>query len=593
MLKKLVRALLRRAGESGSASADAEIVVAPDRLHVCTARAAEHAAAGGHAAAAQLYRESLELQPQDARVWCNLGAELGAIGQADEAERVYRRALELDPALAEAWYNLGRLLQEQGRVAEPENCYRAAAALVDAGANQPLWQLIYNNWGLLLYNQGRPQEAVALYRDALVLHAQASDLGSNLLFTLNSLPGLDPEAVTAEHLAWGARHADRFAPAQAEFANSAEPHRTVRVGYVSADFRRHAVAFYMEPVLRKHRRDRFEVYCYSNWAKPDDVTEQFRGLCDRWRDIAGVDDAMAAQMVRDDRIDILVDLSGHTEGNRLLLFARKPAPIQVTYMGYLGTSGMAAMDLRITDPHIDPVGVAEPLYRERLLRLPHGIICYQPPPDAPQVPALPALQRGHVTFGSFNSFPKLTEATQRVWARLLARLPGARLRVVSAPAGEACDRMLAIFESEGVFANRIDVLGRMPYRAYLEQYLQVDIALDPYPYNGGTTTLESLWMGVPVISRAGLAGFSRCGASHLSNVGLDNLIAGSWEEYTDIALRLAGDLPRLAALRAGLRARMRDSPLLDASGFAAGLEALYRQAWQEWCAGKARGGQAC
>jgi predicted O-linked N-acetylglucosamine transferase (SPINDLY family) len=422
-----------------------------------------------------------------------------------------------------------------------------------------------------------------LYREALAVHAEAGDLGSNLLFTLNSVPDLDAEAVTAEHLAWAARHADPLAAAQADFDNAADPERAVRIGYVSADFRRHAVACFMEPVLRHHRHERFEVYGYSNWAKPDEVTQRLRGLCDHWRDIAGVDDARAAQMVREDRIDILVDLSGHTGGNRLLLFARKPAPIQATYMGYLGGTGMAAMDLRITDAQIDPVGVAEPLYRERLLRLPHGTVCYQPPQDAPQVGALPALERGRVTFGSFNSFPKLSDAAKRAWARLLARLPGARLRVVGVPAGEACERMLKLFESEGVFADRIDVLGRLPYQAYLEQYLQTDIALDPYPYNGGTTTLESLWMGVPVITRAGRAGFSRCAASHLASVGLDDLVAGTWEEYIDIALRLAGDLPRLAGLRAGMRERMRASPLLDAAAFTRDLEALYRGAWREWC----------
>jgi len=593
MLKNLVDALLRGAGGGVSRAQGAQAGTVPDRLQPGLSQAAAHAAAGDHAAAAELYRACLDLQPQDPRIWCNLGAELDVIGPAEEAELAYRRALEIDPALAQAWYNLGRLLQEEGQAAEAERCYRAAAAKVDADADQQLWRLIYNNWGLLLYNQGRAQEAVALYREALAVHAQASDLGSNLLYSLNSLPDLQPEAVAAEHLAWGMRHADGFAPAQADFDNPADPHRVVRVGYVSADFRRHAVAWYLEPVLREHRRDRFEIYCYSNWAKPDEVTRRLRGLCERWRDIAGVDDARAAQMVREDRIDILVDLSGHTDGNRLLLFARKPAPIQATYMGYLGSSGMAAMDLRITDPHIDPVGVAEPLYRERLLRLPHGIVCYQPPLEAPQIDALPARQRGHVTFGSFNSFPKLTDATKRSWARLLARLPDARLRMLGVPAGEACDRMLELFESEGVFADRIDVLGRLPYQAYLEQYLQVDIALDPFPYNGGTTTLESLWMGVPVITRAGRAGLSRCAASHLRNVGLDDLIAGSWEEYLDLALRLAGDLPRLADLRAGLRARMRDSALLDAAGFTAALEGLYRDAWREWCAGKARDGAAC
>ncbi len=593
MLKELVRALLRRADESNSAPEAVESISAPDRLHVCITQAAGHAAAGDHAAAAKLYRESLDLQPQDPRVWCNFGAELDAIGQGGEAELAYRRALELDPALAEAWYNLGKLQQERGRESEAESCYRSALALLDVVRDHALWQLAYNNWGLLLQSQGRLTDALKLYREALAAFPTAASLHSNLLFLLNLDDLLPPQQVAAEYRRWGELHADPLSAAAGPHANPPEPDRLLRIGYVSADFRSHALASFAEPFLAHHNRRTVRIYCYSNGRRADNVTRQLRALADEWRDITALSDDEAARLIRDDGIDILVDLSGHTEGNRLLLFARRPAPMQMTWLGYLGGTGMAAMDFRITDSYIDPVGVAEPMYRERLLRLPHGNGCYQPPRDAPEVNALPAAMRGHVTFGSFNNFPKLTEATKRTWARLLARLPGARLRVVGVPAGGGCDRMLEIFESEGVFADRIDVLGRLPFDAYMEQYLQADIALDPFPHNGGTTTLESLWMGVPVVTRAGRAGSSRCSSSYLSNVGLPDLIAGSWEEYIDIASRLAGDLPRLAGLRAGLRTRMRESALLDAPGFTADLEALYRSAWQEWCACKARDGQPC
>jgi len=467
-----------------------------------------------------------------------------------------------------------------------ELCDRALALRPD---DVRAWQVR----GTALEELGLLDEATQCLRQELRLRPDDVNAHSNVLHMLNRSGSLPPEAVSAEHIAWAARHADRFTPARAEFGNTPEPERVLRIGYVSADFRRHAAAYFIEPVLREHRRERFEVYCYSNWNKPDAVSARLRAYGVHWRDIAGVDDDTAAQMVRDDRIDILVDLSGHTHGNRLLLFARKPAPLQAGYMGYLGTSGMAAMDLHISDAQIDPPGVAEPLYRERLLRLPHGVVCYQPPADAPAVNDLPALQRGHLTFGSFNNFLKITDATKRAWARLLARMPDARLRMVGVWAGEACDRMLEIFESEGVYAERIEVAGRLPYAAYLEQYGQADIALDPHPYNGGTTTLESLWMGLPVVTLAGTAGFPRCAASHLHNVGLDDLIAGSWDEYIDIALRLASDLPRLATLRSGMRARMRDSALLDAAGFTAALEALYREAWREWCAGAARAERVC
>ncbi len=474
-----------------------------------------------------------------------------------------------------------------GRLARAcELCERALALRPDDGR---AWQVR----GTALEELGLLEEATQCLRQELRLRPDDVNAHSNLLHMLNRSGQLPPAAVTAEHVEWAKCHADRLTPARAEFSNSADPERVLRIGYVSADFRRHAAACFIEPVLREHRRERFEVYCYSNWDKPDAVSARLRAYCAHWRDIAGVDDDAAAQMVRDDRIDILVDLSGHTHGNRLLLFARKPAPLQAGYMGYLGTSGMAAMDLHISDAQIDPPGAAEPLYRERLLRLPHGVVCYQPSADAPAVNALPALQQGHVTFGSFNNFLKITDATKRAWARLLARLPEARLRMVGVWAGEACDRMLEIFETEGVYADRIDVAGRLPYAAYLEQYRHADIALDPHPYNGGTTTLESLWMGLPVVTLAGSPGFPRCAASHLHNLGLDDLIANSWDEYIDIAARLAADVPRLAALRSGLRARMRDSALLDAAGFTAALESLYRQAWREWCAGAAQAAQTC
>jgi predicted O-linked N-acetylglucosamine transferase (SPINDLY family) len=592
MLKQLAHALARRFGRGASAAAQTPGPAARDRLDACIALAAQRAAAGEHAAAAELYRESLQLQPLDSRIWCNFGAELNATGRAAEAERAYRRALDLDPAMAHAWYNLGTLLHNGNSLEEAERCYREAIALVDADGERWLWAMLRNNLGLLLQNQGRQQDAVQMYRQALAEQPQQAGLHSNLLFVLIGLPGADPQQVLAEHRAWGERFADPLTMAAAAHDNVPDPERVVRIGYVSADFRRHAVARYMEPVLRHHRSGRFEVYCYSNCARPDAVTRQLQELSGHWRDIAAWDDLQAAQQVRDDRIDILVDLSGHTEGNRLLLFARRPAPLQMTWLGYLGTTGMAAFDYRITDPHVDPEGMADACYRERLLRLPQAIVCYQPPAEAPAVGALPALQNGHVTFGSFNSYAKINAETMRAWAKLLARLPQSRLRVVGVPAGAALERLLEACEREGVYADRIDAIGRLPYPEYWAQYLQVDLALDPYPYNGGTTTLDSLWMGVPVISLAGAAGVSRCAASHLGNVGLTELIAHSWDDYVRIGVELAADLPRLAQLRAGLRARMRASPILDAPRFTAALEALYREAWRAWCARPATPGQA-
>ena len=584
MLKDLVQALLRGSGGGRTGAASGSDAADVARLQACIAQAAECAAAGNHAAAAELYRESLDLQPQDARIWCNFGAELNASGRTAEAELAYRRALELRPEFAHAWYNLGALLQEKGAFDEAEQCYRSAVPYVEAESDHDLWVLLRNNLGLLLQNLGRQQDAIAWYRRALAEQPQECGLHSNLLFVLNSLPDTEPQRVLEEHRAWAQRFADPLAPAPEQHDNALDPGRALRIGYVSADFRQHAVAYFLEPVLRHHRHEHFEIFCYSNTARPDANTQRLREWSDHWRDVTALDDERAARLVRADRIDILIDLSGHTDGNRLLLFARKPAPIQMTWLGYHGSSGLAAMDYRITDPYVDPPGAAETCYRERLLRLPQTMVCYQPPVEAPVVNALPALERGHVTFGSFNSFAKLNGETLRAWARMLARLPGARLRVRGVPAGVSFGRLLAIFAAEGVAAERIDAIGRLPYRDYLAQYLQADLALDPYPYNGSTTTLESLWMGIPVITLAGAAGLSRCAASHLSNAGLPDLIARSWDDYLRIGLELAADIPRIAQLRAGLRERMRASPLLDAARFTAELEALYSRAWGDWCA---------
>ena len=580
-----MRALLRGAGGSEKpVPSGPDPAADPDRLQNCLASAAECAAAGDHAGAADHYLKSLDLQPQDARIWCNYGAELQAAGRNADAALAHRRALELNPGLAQAWYNLGALLQEDGSLEQAERCYLSAAPLIDADSDHALWVLLRNNLGLLLQNLGRQQEALDLYRRALAERPQEAGLRSNLLFVVNSLPGTDPRQVLDEHRAWAERFADSLAPAALAHANRPDPERALHICYVSADFRQHAVAYFLEPVLRHHRHDRFKIYCYSNCARPDSVTQRLRNGADHWRDITALDDQDAARLVRDDGIDILVDLSGHTGGNRLLLFARKPAPIQMTWLGYHGTTGMAAIDYRITDPYVDPPSRAEACYRERLRRLPQTMVCYQPPAEAPEVNALPAIERGHVTFGSFNSFSKLNAPTMRAWARMLSRLPGSRLRVRGVPAGGAFERLLAVFDGEGVSADRIDAVGRLPYRDYLAQYLQADLALDPYPYNGSTTTLESLWMGIPVISLAGVAGLSRCAASHLCNVGLPELIARSWDDYLRIGVELATDLPRLARLRAGLRERIRVSPLLDAARFGADLETVYRDAWREWCA---------
>ncbi len=538
----------------------------------------EHYRRGDKAAAATLCRAALALDQQQVQAWSLLARMALEDRQPEQSLECHAHILALRPDepdclvdAADANLRAGHL----GRVLE-----LSARALALRSRDARAWQVR----GGAMEALGRLDEALDCLRHELELNPRDIVGRSNLLFLLSYADLLPPLDVAAEFRRWGEMFADPLSAATEAHANPADPERPLRIGYVSADFRHHAMAYFVEPFLAHHDRRAVRIYCYSSGRRPDEVTQHLRGLADAWRDIAALPDAAAARLIRDDAIDILIDLSGHTAGNRLLLFARKPAPIQMTWLGFVGGTGMAAMDYRITDHYADPRGEADSHYREQLLRLPHSKWCYLPPAEMPACNVLPALSRGHVTFGSFCNFLRIGDAAMRAWALLLRQLPAARLRIVGAQRGESLDRMLEIFDAAGVYADRLDLVERLPLDACLRQYLEVDIALDVFPCNGGTTTCESLWMGVPVVSRSGRSGASRSGASLLANAGLERLVAGSWEGYVEIAARLATDLPALAQMRATLRERLRASPLLNAAGFTRELEALYRDAWRKWCA---------
>jgi predicted O-linked N-acetylglucosamine transferase (SPINDLY family) len=363
----------------------------------------------------------------------------------------------------------------------------------------------------------------------------------------------------------------------------------LRVGYVSADFRQHSVAFFIEPVIEAHDRRGFEVICYSNVAWPDAVTMRMRKLADQWRDIARRCDEDVAEQIRRDGVDILVDLAGHTDGNRLLVFARKPAPVQVTYLGYPDTTGLRTMDYRLTDAYADPPGETEPYHSEELVRLARCFLCYRPATESPEVGELPALAAGTVTFGSFNSFAKVTEEVMGAWSRILLAVPESRLVLKAKGLGqaEARERAGEVFERHGIAPQRVEMTGQSEsFVEHLRAYQCVDIALDTFPYNGTTTTCEALWMGVPVITLAGRSHVWRVGMSLLSNAGLPELIAATLDDYVAAAARLAGDVDGLRQMRRGLRQRLGASALTDAAGFTRRLEEAYRGIWANWCAGR-------
>jgi predicted O-linked N-acetylglucosamine transferase (SPINDLY family) len=343
------------------------------------------------------------------------------------------------------------------------------------------------------------------------------------------------------------------------------------------------VAHFIEPLLRHHDRAAVEVYCYAHVPRPDAFTEKLRGLADAWRDVTGLPENEIAEQLRADGIDILIDLAGHTAVELLPVFARRPVPVQGTYLGYANTSGLTTMDFRLTDALADPPGVTDALHTETLVRLPRGFLCYAPPPEA----AEPFVCKGPLTFASFNYLAKATPEVVGLWARILKAVPGSRLILKSRPLSDpmAKERYLKLFEAHGIRADRLDLLGWIPAKdSHLVQYNRVHVALDPFPYNGTTTTCEALWMGVPVVTLAGRVHAARVGVSILSHVGFPELIARDHDEYVKIAAGLVQNTSRLAELRRTLRDRMRASPLLDGPGFARAVEGAYRERWRTWCA---------
>lgn len=589
MLKNLVKALLRRAGESNSAPADTDTVAALDRLHLCITQAAACAAAGDRAAAANCYRESLELQPQDPRIWCNFGVELDAIGQADEAELAYRRALELDPGLAPGWYNLGRLLQEAGRAAESESCYGAAAALVDADGNRPLWLLIYNNWGLLLCNQGRVQEAVALYRKALAEYPEAPDLVSNLLYVYGYHALIDPHEYLARARNWEQAclpAQDRQAARNRVFQRPTLDGRRLRVGYVSGDYREHPVSYNIEQLFVHHDRSRIELFAYSTSGLRDAVTERLQALAEHWIPLVGIPDAIVRDRIDADGIDVLIDLSGHTEHNRLGVFARRAAPVQVYYLGYFASTGLTEMDYLIGDDILTPPET-DSHFSERVWRLPRIWQSYNNSTNAPLPDWRPALD-GSIWLGSFNNLGKLTPATLSVWAKVLRALPEGKLLLKSKELSDIGNRqrILDALSGHDILSDRIklqDWNDTPDWRSHMAHYDRLDIALDPVGgMGGGITTCEALWMGAPIITLEGDRMSSRITATILNAVGHPEWIAHSESDYIGKVVTLSRDVAKRKALRFCQRKQMAASPLCDARGLAVLLEKAYFEMFERW-----------
>lgn len=561
------------------------------------------------------YEQALSLQPDFAEAHNNLGNALMALRELDRAVVHYKRALSVKPDFAEAHNSLGNALMAQRQLDQAVIHFERALSLkpehVEAQNNlgvvrmaqvqidqavihferalslRPHYVEAHMNLGNALSAQGQPQQAVIHYERALSLQPNYAPVHSNLLQALNYLSGQDPTAIYAAHRDFAQRHETAFSTQIATYANDRAPERRLRIGYVSSDFKQHSVGYFIEPVLAHHDRNDFEIFCYSNLIQEDKVTARLKSHVDHWRCIFGLSDAQAAEQIRTDRVDILIDLNGHTGYNRLLIFARRPAPIQIAWLGYPNTTGLSAMDYRFSDNFADPIGMTEHLHSEKLVRLPECFSCYQPPPESPEVSNLPALENQYVTFGSFNNLAKMNLEVLTVWAGILQAIPGSRLMLKNPGLGGVTvqQRIRETFVKLGVASEQLELLGRDSSEIiHLGRYRNIDIGLDPFPYNGATTTCEALWMGVPVITMAGKTHAGRVGVSQLSNLGLTELIGHTAQEYIAIAVRLAGDLGRLNQLRATLRARMVASPLTDAQRFTKNLEQAYKMMWRNWCA---------
>jgi len=521
-----------------------------------------------YSASIQAYLSAISVRSDYAQAMTNLGIVLALVGRKKEAIGYFEEAVRLRPDLAAAQTGLGACLQESGKPFEAELCYYRALA------SDPFSADTYNNLGNALKDQARVDDAIVAYRRALELSPDLIGAYNNLLYTLWFSTKHDAATILDEHRRWNEQLGQKHAMAKCHTTSEPTTGRRIRIGYVSAHFRQHVLAHYLVPLLSHHNRQQFEIFCYSDVRSPDGITERLKEYADTWRDITYVADERLAEVISGDHIDVLVDLAMHMEGSRLRAFATKPAPIQVCWLAYPGTTGLSAMDYRLTDPYLDPPGDFDEYYSEASLRLPDTFWCYDPLAEEPDVNALPAMLRGHLTFGCFSNFCKVNETTIELWAGVLNAIADARFTLM-APSGPCRGWVLEAFDRFGVKKERIEFVARCARHEYLMLYHGVDIMLDTIPYNGHTTTLDAAWMGVPVVTIKGRTVVGRAGVSQLTNLCLPNLIAETPSQFVQCAVALAGDRNRLMHIRATLRQQMQVSALMDASRFATSIERTY------------------
>jgi protein O-GlcNAc transferase len=527
--------------------------------------------AGHSPEAVDLIRRAIQLDSNRADFHSNLGLILSD-SDREAAIEEFRRAVALQPNLVEAQKNLGEMLIWSGSLVEAIEPLGKALELGADVAEKT------SALAMALRHTGRLEESLRCYDRILAAHPNDAGIAAERLYLLQLLPRFDSSAILREHLAWNDRFAAPLKKEIRSHQNDPDPKRRLRIGYVSPDFKNHCQRLFTLPLFSRHDHGNFEIFCYSSVTEPDEVTNHLRASADQWRHVTGQSDEQVAQTIREDRIDILVDLTMHMPHGRPLLFARKPAPVQIAWLAYPGTTGIEAIDYRLTDPYLDPPGETDADYREKSIRLPHTFWCRDFGPGTPDVGELPALKNGFITFGCLNNFCKVSDAALRLWSKVLAELPTSRLILFL----DNEPRQSQLPAELGIDPSRIEFVPLQGYHDYLRTYHRIDIGLDTLPYNGHTTSLDSFWMGVPVVTMVGKTVVGRAGWSQLNNLELPELAARREADFVRIAIELAADVPRLSELRRGLRQRLQTSPLMDAAGFARDLESVYRRLWQDW-----------
>ena len=590
----------------------------PDDIEIWLLSASIHAQLGNLTRVIECCKKVITLQPDHLMAHYNLGLAFQFMGDLPAAERTFLATLRLNPDMHKARSALGYVVLQLGRAEEAVNIYgyllnksiqNDATTVLNANINLSLALMgtkrftdaeqacnralaiapdsahALNNLGQTLKEQGKLESAAIAHKKAVEAQPDFIVAHSNYLLDLNYLTHVDDKKIFYEHCLWERQHTLNLSTKQHSNTRHTSTKR-LRVGYVSPDFRAHSVILFIAGLIEAHNRDDIETFCYSDVKSPDAYTRKIHKISDHWREISNMDNGQLSTVIEKDKIDILVDLAGHTSNNRLLAFAQKPAPIQATWLGYPNTTGLTSMDYRLTDKWADPMGISDKLCTETLVRLPNGFLCFQPLADSPPVSELPMLENGYITFGSLNNSAKINSDVIKLWIRLLKELPESRLILKSPQLSDASlkQRYLTKFESTGIDPSRIDIYGRIPSTIeHLSIYRNIDLALDPFPYNGTTTTCEALWMGVPVVSLEGHNHAGRVGVSLLTTTGLTEFLAKTDDDYVRICTGLAKDPDRLSKLRKNMRERLQETPLLDTKSFAKDIENAYQDMWLSFC----------